>query len=440
MHFAQVRRTGASFEVVKMFSLDLPASPLHGDSAALGQAIRAALLQNNLKEHRCVVGFPVQGVLSMPAKIPELPESDVADFLNLEAERGFAYDPESLFVSSSRCQFSSGEDYADIAGVQREQVVNLQAALQAAKLKILSITIGLAATQRVYPGSAGAELLLVLGKSSVEVGVTCGEGLFAMRSLETEEGAAADVIGRELRVTFGQIPAELRGQLVNARIFGEAGEVARLKAELAPRLRAMGLAAEGAGGDAGLFVCAVAPAAAYLLGKRSSFEFLPPKVSAWKQFAGTTSARKLGSVAGIAAALAVILIVSFLIQGWHLSQLQSRWSSISPRVTELEDMQQRIKKFRPWFDNSFRSLTILRKITEAFPADGVVTAKTLEIRNQSQVNCSGVARDNQALFKMLDQLRSTKEVAEVKMDQIRGKNPLQFNFNFRWVEGGTGEH
>jgi len=37
-------------------------------------------------------------------------------------------------------------------------------------------------------------------------------------------------------------------------------------------------------------------------------------------------------------------------------------------------------------------------------------------------------------------LRSTKEIADVKMDQIHGKSPLQFNFNFRWVEGGTGEH
>ena len=113
---------------------------------------------------------------------------------------------------------------------------------------------------------------------------------------------------------------------------------------------------------------------------------------------------------------------------------------MAPRVTDLEAMQQQIKKFRPWFDGTFRSLSILRRVTEAFPVDGAVTAKTLEIRNNSQVTCAGVARDNQVLFKMLDQLRGTKEVADVKMDQIRGKTPLQFSFNFRWVEGGTGEH
>ena len=46
-------------------------------------------------------------------------------------------------------------------------------------------------------------------------------------------------------------------------------------------------------------------------------------------------------------------------------------------------MQQQIRKFRPWFDDSFRNLTILRKITEAFPEEGDVTAKTLEIRDLS---------------------------------------------------------
>ena len=105
-------------------------------------------------------------------------------------------------------------------------------------------------------------------------------------------------------------------------------------------------------------------------------------------------------------------------------------------VRELEEMQQQIRRFRPWFDSSFRNLSILRKVTEAFPEDGVVSAKTLEIRDVSSVTCSGVARDNQALFKMLDQLRAVKDVHDLKVDNIRGKTPLQFTFNLHWGEGG----
>jgi hypothetical protein len=37
-------------------------------------------------------------------------------------------------------------------------------------------------------------------------------------------------------------------------------------------------------------------------------------------------------------------------------------------------------------------------------------------------------------------LRATKEVTDVKVDQIRGKSPLQFTFNFHWSEQGSNEH
>ena len=440
VHVAQVHRGGGSFQVSKTFSVDLSESPLEGDALVLGKELRLVLQQQGIKEQRCVAGLPVQWFLSTLTKIPGLPEADVAEFLNLEAERGFAYDPESLFVSSSRCHFNSGEKYANIAGIQREQVLRVQNLLQAARLKPLSFTISIAAAQRVFRAGDAPELLLMLGSRAVEVGISCGDGLFAMRSIERAEEGFAESLGRELRVTLGQIPAELRGQLVTARLFGPTETVAQIKTELTPRLRAMGFAPEIGSPEQGAFASAVAPAAGYLLGKGSGFEFLPPKVSAWREWAGKASAKKLGWVASIAGVAVVLLLLVFLVQGWQLSQLESRWGTMSPRVTELEAMQQQIKKFRPWFDNSFRSLTILRKLTEAFPADGVVTAKTLEIRNQSLVTCSGVARDNQTLFKMLDQLRSTKEVADVKMDQIRGKSPLQYSFNYRWVEGGSGEH
>ena len=113
---------------------------------------------------------------------------------------------------------------------------------------------------------------------------------------------------------------------------------------------------------------------------------------------------------------------------------------MEPKVKELEEMQQQIKKYRPWFDESFRNLSILRKLTEAFPEDSLVSAKTLEIRELSTVSCSGVARDNQAFLKVLDQLRATKGITEVKVDQLRGQRPVQFTFNFHWGEARANEN
>jgi hypothetical protein len=100
-------------------------------------------------------------------------------------------------------------------------------------------------------------------------------------------------------------------------------------------------------------------------------------------------------------------------------------------------MQQQIKRFRPWFDDSCRSLRILRRLTDAFPQDGAVTAKTLEIRESALIACKGTARDNQALLQMLDRLRAAEGVTGLQVEQMRGKSPMQYSFNFQWREQGS---
>jgi hypothetical protein len=152
------------------------------------------------------------------------------------------------------------------------------------------------------------------------------------------------------------------------------------------------------------------------------------------------SSRKLLWVGATAGAAALLIGGAIVIQQWQLARLRSQWAGMEPKVHELEDMQQQIRRFRPWFDDSFQSLTILRRLTESFPVEGVVTAKTLEIRDLSTVTCSGIARDNEAFLKMLNQLRTTKEVGEVKVDSVRGKTPLQFTLNFQWGQRRPGEN
>ena len=113
---------------------------------------------------------------------------------------------------------------------------------------------------------------------------------------------------------------------------------------------------------------------------------------------------------------------------------------MSAKVQELDGMQQQIQQYRPWFDESFRSLAILRQLTLAFPEDGAVTAKTMEIRNGNMVTCSGTAQDNAALLRMLSQLRAADGVTDLKVDQIRGKSPMQFTFDFHYGNGGGNEN
>ena len=136
----------------------------------------------------------------------------------------------------------------------------------------------------------------------------------------------------------------------------------------------------------------------------------------------------------------LIVILAFLIQQVQLMRLRSRWSSMSAKVEQLEDMQQQIRKYRPWFDESLRTLSMLRRLTEAFPEDGSVFAKVVEFRESATVSCTGTARDNPALLKTLDQLRTAKEITDLKVGDLRGKSPLQFTFSFHWGTEGSNEH
>jgi len=133
----------------------------------------------------------------------------------------------------------------------------------------------------------------------------------------------------------------------------------------------------------------------------------------------------------------LLVVAAFGFQQIQLWRLQSRWSGMSKRVGELEVMQTKIKQYRPWFDESLRSLSILRQLTTAFPEDGAVTAKSVEIRGANVVTCTGTAKDNAALLRTLERLRAAGNVADLKVNRLQGKSPMQFTFDFHWVEGGA---
>ncbi|HEV8543315.1 MAG TPA: hypothetical protein VGR78_13050, partial [Verrucomicrobiae bacterium] len=339
--------------------------------------------------------------------------------------------------------------FATVTAVQREQILKLQSALKIAHLKALSFTVGITAVQPPEDPSESALAALYLGAKAVELEVISRGGVVALRALEgaletsaPEPSINADVVGRELRVSLGQLPEALRSELKVLRVFGPSDRGQKLLTELAPRLAALGLTGElaryPADADRAESTAAFSVGARFLLQKRPVFEFLPPKVNAWKQFSSKTSSRKIAWAGAAVGAAALILAGAFFVQNWQLSNLRTKWTAMEPRVKELQDMQQQIKRFRPWFDTSFRNLSILRTLTEAFPADGIVSAKSIEVRSDSQIICSGIARDNPALFRIMDNLRAAKNVSDVNLDQTRGKNPLQFTFNFRWTGGGGG--
>ena len=151
----------------------------------------------------------------------------------------------------------------------------------------------------------------------------------------------------------------------------------------------------------------------------------------------TTSKFRCSQFAGAVAAMILFLVGgAFFIQQIQLWRLRSQWSAMAAKVGELDGFQQQIRQYRPWYDESFRTLSILKQLSAAFPEDGVVTAKTIEIREGGVVSCTGNARDSASLLKTLATLRVASGVADLKVDQLRGRSPMQFTFDFHWNGGG----
>src|SRR5205814_3133171 len=220
-------------------------------------------------------------------------------FLEIEAERGFPYSPDALSVCHSRCRFASGEQQATLVAIPRNHLSQLEKALKAAQLKPVSFALGVAALQSAEDGAR--VLALALNEQGVDLQVTCGGGVAALRAFEgvietegVQKRLDAELLAREIRVTLAQLPLMLCGAVHRAKVFGRGDFAQHVVHDLAPRSGSMGLQLElvkdyppeefnsRLPSDAPVSP-ALSLAARCLAGAVGGFEFLPPKTSPWQR-------------------------------------------------------------------------------------------------------------------------------------------------------------
>ena len=447
-----LRRVNGSLQRLQQFSAQLTLDPLTAAPELVGREIRNQLDATGVRVRDCVVGVPLKWVLTAQTELPPLTEADATSLLQLEAERGFHSDLTALQVGDSRCPLAADKKYVLLTAIPNTHIGALEQVLAAAKLRPVSFTLGVAALQPPDAARSDGVLALVVGESQVGLQITLG-GVAALRALEgTIENEAgrrtlqADVVVRETRITLGQLPAELREKVKRIRLFGPRELTQPLADELELRFESMGLKVEVVTGyvpdEFGVSLppdtswsAAFSLAANALTDRKPEFEFLPPKPTTIEQFITRYSSGRLRTAGVVAAGIVVIILGLFLFQQVQLWRLRSQWSQMSAKVTELQTLQDQIRQYRPWYDGSFRSLAILRQLSLAFSEDGAVTAKAIEIRSDGTVNCSGNARDTAALLAVLSKLGAAEGVSGLKVDQTRGKSPMQFTFDFQYGNG-----
>jgi hypothetical protein len=462
---AVLRRTNGSLQLQQSFSATLSLDPLNAAPELVGREIRNHLDAAGIRERQCIFGVPLKWVLTANTELPSLPEADAASLLQMEAERGFHADAATLQIANSRCALADGKKHVLLAGIPLAQLSALEKVLGAAKLKPFSFALGISALApqpRPAAAASGAPadgvLALAVGESTVSLQITCGGGIAALRALE---GAVEnptgrptllhDLVGREARITLGQLPPELRESVKHIRIFGPRELAQQLADEMELRFDPMGMSVETVTtwtpAEFGVQLPSGAPvSAAFSLvaraldDQRPTLEFLPPKPTLLEQFAKKYSSGRLRTIGMAAGAVVAIVGGMFVIQQIELWRLRTQWAGMSAKVAELQGIEDQIRQFRPWYDTSFRDLAILRQLTLAFPDTGVVTAKTITIQDGSAVSCSGNAQDNGSLLAMQAKLnQDTNDVSNFKWDLIHGNAPKQFAFDFLYDGNGAAQ-
>ena len=455
-----LRRSAGGVQVRKTLQAALSLDPARNDPELVGREIRNRLAEADIREHRCVVCVPLNWALTLRTDLPDLSEQDTANYLNLQAERGFPFAPEDLSMAVSRYRTPGGANQAMIAAIPSTRVNALLRAFKAARLRPVSITLGITALLEKHAALPPGSVALLVGGHALELAIPAGSGIAALRPLdeavETEgEGQGPDAVAtaRQLRITLGQLPPDLRETIRTVRVFGPSDVTEPFCAELRDLAGPMALSVELGNGTGGVRVSGLdarslpAPsvlsaATGRLLGGAAALEFLPPRTSRLKQISGRISSRATRVFGAAAAAAVLILAIAFIYQDWRLSRLESRWNTIEPQVSAVAALQDQVRRFRPWFDDSAQSLAIARSLAEAFPEAGDVWAEWLEIKEQTDsgrlmVSCRGKARNNREWLQMLERLRQGKGIEDLRFQQVRGEDPLQFSLSFLWNAGGT---
>ena len=129
-----VRRQHGSLRLVQSFTATLTLDPLTNDPELVGREILNHLEAAGVHERHCAVAVPLKWALTARAEIPAMPEADVANFLQIETERGFPCDAATLRVATSRYTTSSDAQHYS-GGPPRDQQMNSIPAMKPRRAK-----------------------------------------------------------------------------------------------------------------------------------------------------------------------------------------------------------------------------------------------------------------------------------------------------------------
>jgi Tfp pilus assembly protein PilN len=139
-------------------------------------------------------------------------------------------------------------------------------------------------------------------------------------------------------------------------------------------------------------------------------------------------------------------VILFFIRSQIENHYISKWDGMKKNVAELDAIQQKIHRYRPWFTSAPQGLQVIEDLVSAFPDQGDVWAKSVQLEQGDKtsksspgsegykVTCAGFARNEAARLAFLDRLRQKPGVSALQVQQLRGDTPVQFSFTYQWEQ------
>ena len=152
----------------------------------------------------------------------------------------------------------------------------------------------------------------------------------------------------------------------------------------------------------------------------------PPKVSsrtAWALVSGVV----------------LLLCAAYLIGDWRqtleeVSELRQKRNEMKESIETAKGFISRVNGARTWYERRPNYLECLRTITLCFPEEGRAWTSSLTLREDMRGILTGRASDEKSVLDVLDRLKSSPALTNVKMLQMRGagtKSPeLSFGISF----------
>ncbi|MDB4665117.1 hypothetical protein OAE97_02100 [Verrucomicrobia bacterium] len=431
LQFESVRKAGQGCRSVTQGSMVLPENVFEEDAETLGAALRTKLDAAGIKEKGAICSLPIAWLFGVRTEVPQLSGEDLEFFFQTQAERAFPLPLDELCISRSQFTSSEGKQHAFIMAIAVHRLDHLSRVMQAAGLQPLSWSLNSASPSFLQSLPEKNALCICSKPHGFDLIVVLGQRLALARSLSETDSSGQ--IAREVKISLGELDADIQAS-VDAFYHcaewdvdeGAIPEITKTFDGLAKRLdleyksvSRKQTAALDLGAD-------------FLLNRANPFEFLPPKVSPFEEWTQTFSTGRNKWLGTATVAVVFTLCLLFFWKSQTLKGLEEEWLAMEEQVGELEGLQERIRLYRPWYDESIPSLKLIQHLTQAFPEQGEVWVRELEIRDASTVVCSGFARNQRAWLDMFEKLRMSPQVKDLTLGYLREDKQQEFSFQYRW--------